>query len=108
MSKCICGSTEEYKIGTVSRIIKSREILIHNMPHYYCDKCDEISFNLSHEPTGAVVEAYRKGWNEVDYLDYIEDKLLAEEYGEDVIKVEKGESESYEFKTAEDLFKLIK
>ncbi|MEW5569759.1 hypothetical protein [Rossellomorea marisflavi] len=38
----------------------------------------------------------------------VEDVLLAEEYGEDVIKVENGESKSYEFKTAEDLFKLIK
>ncbi|GLI82597.1 hypothetical protein ANABIO32_02840 [Rossellomorea marisflavi] len=38
----------------------------------------------------------------------MEDVLLAEDYGEDVIKVENGESEPYEFETAEDLFKLIK
>lgn len=37
----------------------------------------------------------------------IEDLQLAEQYGDDVLRVEKGQSVSYEIDSAEDLFKLL-
>lgn len=64
---CQCGGRMTHQHGTVVRVIRGKEIRIHQAPFYQCSKCGEIEFDLSSRISSIAVKAYRDGTTDIIY-----------------------------------------
>lgn len=42
---CVCGIVADRNVGTITRIFEGKEITLHNVPHFPCLVCEEITFD---------------------------------------------------------------
>ena len=69
-SECICGKSANLIVGT--RILKAldKEITVHNLPHFKCNDCNSVWYDSKTAIDEALVKAYKKGLNEIDFDDF--------------------------------------
>jgi len=65
---CMCGGVMVRKVDTITRVIRGKEIRIHNAPYYECLACGEIEFDLNDRISSITVEAYRDGKTDVVWV----------------------------------------
>ncbi len=63
--KCICGNNMIFKSGNIT----IGDILVKNVPHYYCDDCLEISFDIRAKVITVVNKAIKENKKEIDFSD---------------------------------------
>ncbi|SFG49997.1 YgiT-type zinc finger domain-containing protein [Sporolactobacillus nakayamae] len=64
---CSCGERAKLRYGSRDFFIGPRKITVLNMPYYYCERCDEASFD-SKWPVDKVLKfAYLNGLNKIDW-----------------------------------------
>jgi hypothetical protein len=64
---CRCGYSAHLQVGTVEHYVGNTQILIHNIPHYYCSFCKRISYDINLKVTPILKDAYKRGINEIDW-----------------------------------------
>ncbi|HDR3524450.1 YgiT-type zinc finger protein [Bacillus pacificus] len=64
---CRCGSNASLQIGTVEHLVGKSQILIHNIPHYYCSFCGRKSYDINMKVTPFLKIAYKRGLKEFDW-----------------------------------------
>jgi len=73
LMECICGNRKEFRIGSSEFFIGTRKIIIHNLPHYFCSRCNKESY-AGVSVDDALKYAYENSASELDwqrYLDYV-------------------------------------
>lgn len=65
--QCRCGGYAKYLIGDVEHIIKSRKIVLKNVPHYYCNACGTASYGEDVHVADLLRYAYAVEMNEIQY-----------------------------------------
>lgn len=66
-TKCRCGGYANYRIGDVEHNIKSRKIVLKNVPHFYCSSCGTSSYGEDVRVSDLLRYAYTKDLNEIQY-----------------------------------------
>lgn len=64
---CICGKRKTLKIGTVDHFIFESRIQVHNIPHFRCDFCENVTYDLNTELPSILKIAYRLKLKEIDW-----------------------------------------
>ncbi|WJV20687.1 YgiT-type zinc finger protein [Rossellomorea marisflavi] len=68
---CTCGGDRTLRVGTVQHKILDRNIKIQDIPHYRCDHCGEIEYNIKQvNVTPLLRYALENDMNEVSYIDF--------------------------------------
>lgn len=67
LKKCICERVKESRIGTTKHFIHEMKILIHSVPHYYCEYCNSVSYDGQIEIDRLLKIAYQLRIKEIDW-----------------------------------------
>lgn len=65
--ECICGSKAKFIIGTTIHKPLGKEIIVHNTPHFHCEYCDTVWFDIETKISEIVVKSYKKNLQEINY-----------------------------------------
>ena len=66
-STCICGRKIELISGTRPFFIGTRQIFLHNVPHFYCSHCEKATYDSTLNIDQALKHAYKYGLDEIDW-----------------------------------------
>lgn len=64
---CRCGGHAKYLIGDVEHFIKTRKIVLKNVPHYFCNTCGTASYGEDVRVSDLLRYAYTHEINEIEY-----------------------------------------
>ncbi|QRG65984.1 hypothetical protein [Brevibacillus choshinensis] len=64
---CICGERKTLKIGTVDNFIFESRIQVHNIPHFRCDFCGNVTYESNTGLPSLLKVAYRLKLMEIDW-----------------------------------------
>lgn len=65
--QCRCGGYAQYRIGDVEHFIRSRKIVLKNVPHFYCNACGTASYGEDVRVSDLLRYAYTEDLNEIQY-----------------------------------------
>lgn len=64
---CKCGGDLTHKVGDVKHQIGNKNIVVKNVPHYYCDKCHTSSYDSNVNVSRFLKKAINNGLDEIQY-----------------------------------------
>lgn len=65
--KCRCGGYAKYQVDDVEHFIKSKKIVLKEVPHFYCSSCGSASYGEDVCVSDLLRFAYIEDLNEVKY-----------------------------------------
>lgn len=64
---CVCGSRANLQSGTRSFTIGGKSIVVYNVPHYYCSRCDIASYDSTVNIDELLIYAYKNDLHKLDW-----------------------------------------
>jgi YgiT-type zinc finger domain-containing protein len=64
---CHCGGHSVFRVGSVSHSFAGRQIVLKNVPHYVCERCGTVTYDINTDVAPYLKYAYAK---EIDSIQW--------------------------------------